>query len=291
MNCNLPQITYPRLRTLLLVGICEAITPKTDVEVESFSIDDRVFKQKFRKFQHFDQKSALKKVKNQTSLALYRSSIALQLGAESAQNRAEITSQVVHFFQSLPSNLAAVDIENILLRDLTISTDSTGLIEFEFGEWAIAHWLQTVLQGCLVEIDSNSGFLTSRTPSEHPQIFYCQYSYVRCSAILRLTNPSILIGQTVETWLIDKKLLLRQERSLVTQIIETLDEWEDKTPLKSAIALSEAFQLFYQSCQIVKYDTIDPQIAQCRLALVMITHWLLKQLLEQGLGVFAPETL
>jgi len=271
------------------VRICEAITPKTDVEIHTFSIDDRDSEQNLRNFQPFDQKSALKKVKNQTSLALYRSSIALQLGAKSSRTHEKIAAQVVHFFQSLPSNLASVDIENILLRDLTISTTNIGLIEFEFGDWAIASWLQTVLQTCLA--DSSSAFLASRVPSENSQVFFCQYCYARCSAVLRLTNPSILIGQSVETWLTNKKLLLRQERSLITQIIETLDEWEDRAPLKSAIALCEAFQQFYQTCQIVKYDNVDPQIAQCRLALVMITHWLLKQLLEQGLGVFAPETL
>ncbi|MGG6265289.1 DALR anticodon-binding domain-containing protein [Leptolyngbya sp. AN03gr2] len=291
MNCNLPKITYPRLRTLLLVTICEAITPKTDVEAGNFSIDDPDFEQKLSGLQPFSQKSVLKKVKNQTSLALYRSSIGLQLGAESMQIREKITSQVVHFFQSLQSNLASADIESILLRDLTISTTNIGLVEFEFGEWAIAHWLQAVLQACLAEPDFNSAFSANRVPSENPQVFFCQYCYARCSALLRLTSPSILIGQTVELWLTDKKLQLGQERSLIMQIIETLDEWEDETPLKSAIALSETFLHFYQTCQIVKHDTIDPQIAHCRLALVMITHWLLKQLLERGLGVFAPETL
>ncbi|GAP94640.1 cyanobacterial hypothetical protein [Leptolyngbya sp. NIES-2104] len=265
---------------MLLARICEAITRKTDVEVAILS--DLQPDSEF-----FHRNSIIKKVRNHTSIARYQSSIALQFGARSTQIQEKVATQM----RQLSSISLVMDLKTILLRDLTISTTNIGLLEFEFGDWAIANWLQTVWESCSIETDFNSAFSPALTLSENSHIFFCQYTYSRCSALLRLTNLPNDIGQTVETWLNDKKLLLRQERSLIEQIISTIDEWEDKPPLESAIALSQTFQNFYQSCQIVKYEAVDRQIAQCRLALVMITHRLLKQLLEQGLGVLAPETL
>lgn len=265
---------------MLLEKICAAITRKTDAKVA-------IFPDLKPNSELFHRNPIVKKVRNHTSIALYRSSIALQLGSESTQIQEKIATQIKQL-SSIPS---IADLKTLLLRDLTISTTSIGLLEFEFGDWAIANWLQTVWKSCTVENDFNSAFSLDSLLSENSHLFFCQYTYSRCSALLRLTNPSNDIGQTVEIWLNAKKLLLRQERSLIEQIIFTIDEWEEKPPLESAIALSQTFQSFYQSCQIVKYETIDRQIAQCRLALVMITHWLLKQLLEQGLGVVAPETL
>lgn len=295
MNCNLPKITYPTLRTLLLVKIYEAIYHKTDVGVANQPIENPSSRLDQPNFDRFRQSSVLKRVKNQTSVAAYRSSIALQLGAESPQFRQDVAYQVVQFFQSSPFNSSETNIEKILLRNLTVSTSEAAQLEFEFEDFATAVWLQTVLQDACSPRDFNSAFSLSRPLSENSQIFFCQYSYARCSALLRLVNPSDLISQTIsksaEIWLRESKLLLNQERSLAAQIVTTLDQWEDGTALKTAIALSQTFQTFYQTCQIVKYDRIDRQIAQCRLALVMITHWLLKQLLEQGLGVLAPETL
>lgn len=265
---------------MLLVEICQAITHKTDANVPIF-LDLEL------NSENFCRELVVKKVKNQTSIACYRSAIALQFGAESTL----IREKIAQFFQTSAVISSEMDLKAILLRNLTISTTNIGLLEFEFGDWAIANWLQTVWESCWVENDSKSAFSRDLTLSENPQIFSCQYTYSRCAALLRLTDPSKGVGQTVETWLRDKKLLLGQERFLLEQIITTIDEWEEKPPLESTIALSQRFQGFYQSCQVVKYEVVDFQVAQCRLALVMITHWLLKQLLEQGLGVLAPETL
>ncbi len=266
-----------------------------DVGVANCSIANPSFQPEPPNFDHFRQSPVLKRVKNQTSVAVYRSSIALQLGARSPQFRQQVAYQVVQFFQAPPFNSLEGDIEKALLSNLTVSAPETGQLEFEFGDLAIAVWLQTVLQNSSSPRDFNSAFSLNRALSENSQIFFCQYSYARCTALLRLINQPDFIGQTIdsgaELWLRNHKLLLSQERSLVAQIITTLDQWEDGAALETAIALSQTFQTFYQTCQIVKYDCIDRQIAQCRLALVMITHWLLKQLLEQGLGVLAPETL
>jgi len=274
----------------------EVISLEADVQEANRATSTSSFEPKPNDFSLFRQKPILKKVKNSTSVAYYRSAIALELGAKSTQTPQQIGDRIVQFFQASPSNSSEGDLEKILLRDLTVSSTEAGQLEFEFGDLAIAAWLQIVLQACVSSTqNSNSAFASSCQLSENPQIFACQYSYARCAALLRLTNPLDLINQSAEDsggiWLQDNRLLFTQERSLVAQIVTTLDEWEDSSALKSAIALNQAFQIFYQNCQIVKYATHDRQIAQCRLALVMITHWLLKQLLEKGLGVLAPETL
>ncbi|MBD1842000.1 hypothetical protein H6F89_00950 [Cyanobacteria bacterium FACHB-63] len=242
-------------------------------------------------FKRFQQLSVPKQVRNQTAIALYHSSIALQIGAGSTQITQQIAGQIIDFFRSSPFDSAKAEIEKRLLRNLTVRATEAGQLEFEFGAIAISAWLQVVLQHCSSQaLERQSNAASAQTLSKNPEIFFCQYSYARCAALLRLVDSQPLISQET-IWLRDGKLLLHQERSLTAQIVTTLDTWEEAAALKSAIALSQAFQAFYQNCQIVKYDTIDREIAQCRLALVMITHWLLKQLLEQGLGVLAPETL
>lgn len=268
--------------------ICQAISLKADVDRTIQAAIDTTLGEKALSSRLFRQRSILKKVRNQTSVALYRSSIALQIGAESTQIREKIATQIAQFFRSSAFDSSAPDNETIHLSDLTVSINNIGLLEFEFGEDAIAQWLQLVLNACSSEPNPNSAFPPSLMLSGNSLIFFCQYTHARCSTLLRLIEmPKDITGIYLE----DQKLLLRQERSLIEQIITTLDEWEDSTPLEAAVALSQTFQEFYQFCQIVKYDTVNPQIAQRRLALVMITHWLLKQLLEQGLGVLAPETL
>ncbi|HTL88571.1 MAG TPA: DALR anticodon-binding domain-containing protein [Leptolyngbya sp.] len=288
MNCNLPKITYPTLRTLLLVEICQAISQKKDVQVANGAIECASHTPNPSNLAAFRRKPLLKRVTNQTAIAAYRSAIAIQLAAESTQSHTEFVYQVVQFFQISVSNSLENEIEKALLRNLTVSSTETGQLEFEFEDGAIALWLQTVLQGC----HFSQHFLPDAKLSENSQIFYCQYHFARCSALLRLVDLPKVTGQTVEVaWLRDGKLLLKQERSLVAQIITTLDHWEERSALQLAIALAQAFEIFYRKCQIVKYNTVDPELAQCRLGLVMITHWLLKQLLEQGMGVLAPETL
>ena len=291
VNCNLPKISYSTLRTLLLLQIYQAIYQKREVQVANDSINYPNIEPDLPNYKVFQQSSILRKVTNQTSVATYRSTIALQLAAKSTQTRTEIAAQIVQFFQRFSLNSSEGNIEELLLRDFTVSNTESGQLEFAFGDSAIALWLQTVLDECTtVSENPNAAFLGAL--AEDPQIFFCQYSYARCAAICRLVNTSKFMRQRVEIeWLRDGKLLFRKERSLVSQIVTTLDDWETGEVLKNAIALSRAFQVFYRDCQIVKYETVDPQIAQGRLALVMITQWLLKRLLEKGLSVLAPETL
>jgi hypothetical protein len=292
VNCNLPRITYPTLRSLLLLRICEAICLKRDVQVANSSTTDPEFQIKQRNVKLLPASSILKHVKTTTSVVAYSSSIALQLRANPAQISAEITDQIVHFLQ----NSSDGKIEKLLLRDFTVATTETGRLMFKFSDRAIAIYMQGLLTYCILqpteapkEVSFNQKF------SGDSKTFLCQYSYARCATLIRLKSIPICIGKSVENdsaiWLKNCKLFLSQEAELLAQIITTVDEWQDKSPLALAIALSEAFQRFYRSCQIVKYDTVNPELAQCRLGLVMITHWLLKQLLENGLGISAPETL
>ncbi len=298
VNCNLPKITYPTLRSLLLLKIYEAISLRKDVQVANQSIENSDFQKNREIIKLLAPRPALKRVKSATSVVAYASTIALQLGARSSSTPAEIADKIIHFLRHSPSNLSDEETENQLLRDLTVTYLEPGRLVFEFGDRAIAKYLQEILSHCTDETNraSDRSFLRlKRESSGDSKIFLCQYSYARCTALIEMASRSNHIDKSVENdsakWLDESKFLLQKESELLSQIITTLDEWEETNPLTLAISLSEAFQTFYQNCQIVKYDTIHLQVAQCRLALVMITHWLLKQLLEQGLGVVAPETL
>lgn len=295
VNCNLPKITYPTFRSLLLLRIYQSIYLRRDVDVTNYLIVNPNFRAEQRNIRLLAPHSILKRVKTATSVATYSSAIALQLGLEAPQIREEIADYLVHFAQHSDSNSWQEDIERLLLRDLTVSATPSGQLVFEFGDRAIARYLQGILTYCLPQTDVAPSQRPSQKYSGNSKIFGCQYSYARCAALIRMQSIPNCIGENVENdcaiWLKNHKLFLTQETALLAQVLTTLDEWEQKPALDLAMALSEAFQQFYRDCQIVKYDTINLQLAQCRLALVMITHWLLKQLLEAGLGVLAPEML
>jgi arginyl-tRNA synthetase len=275
---------------LLLLKICEAISLRKDVEVANHSIESSDLQTKLQDTRLLAPHSILKRVKSETSVAAYSSAIALQLATESTQTPAEIADQILYFMNSSPSDSSGRETEKALLRDLTVSNTETGRLVFEFGDRAIATYLQKTLAQCLmqpIEIPHHPNCSPQRKSPQQSEIFLCQYSYARCTALIRINPLSNHIGKSVENdsaiWLKEGKLLLQKELNLLKQVITTLDEWEETSAPTLAIALSEAFQQFYRDCQIVKYNTVNLQLGQCRLALVMITHWLLKQLLEQGI--------
>ena len=86
------------------------------------------------------------------------------------------------------------------------------------------------------------------------------------------------------------------ERALIVQLLGLLDDFYCPCPIrqpidweKAALNLSQSFQAFYSCCRIwgeVKIQTIH--LAQARLGLIMATQQILRLLLQDRLGIYAP---
>ncbi len=150
-------------------------------------------------------------------------------------------------------------------------------------------------------------------------LFTVQYSHARCCSLMQLAHQEGLITlaptnspTSSALWLAvepnpipwlnwEQKLCLRHlaEQALIAKLIALLDDFycqcgsgQSTSWHKTALTLSQTFQTFYSYCRIwgeVKSQNI--QLAQARLGLVLITQSVLRILLQDHLGIVAPQEL
>ncbi|WP_366837609.1 DALR anticodon-binding domain-containing protein [Nostoc sp. LPT] len=113
------------------------------------------------------------------------------------------------------------------------------------------------------------------SPAFWDVIFPNPLPWLNCDGTLRLNHPD--------------------ERRLIGELIQVVDniecpdvsgsvKWE-----KVALNLSQAFEKFWSNCRIWgEVKITSPELAQARLGLLMATQSVLKFVLEENLGVFAP---
>ncbi|WP_416288898.1 DALR anticodon-binding domain-containing protein [Nostoc sp. UHCC 0251] len=146
-------------------------------------------------------------------------------------------------------------------------------------------------------------------------LFTFQYVHSRCCSLVLLayregliklrepvpnTSPAFwdVISPNPLPWLNgDGTLRLNHpdERRLIAELVEVLDtiegadvkssvKWE-----KLALSLSQAFENFWSNCRIWgEVKMTSPKLAQARLGLLMATQSVLRYVLEENLGIFAP---
>lgn len=159
-------------------------------------------------------------------------------------------------------------------------------------------------------------YLIPKEDSKFPNsLFAVQYVHARCCSLVLLahqegliklkepvpdTSPAFwsFISSNPIPWLnCDGKLRLNHpdERRLIAELVQVVDsikcpdissylKWQ-----KAALNLSRAFENFWCNCRIwgeVKITSLE--LAQARLGLLMATQSVLRFLLEEKLGVFAP---
>ncbi|HLO49710.1 MAG TPA: DALR anticodon-binding domain-containing protein [Kamptonema sp.] len=241
----------------------------------------------------------------------YISAIALKL-AKGQQSAMDIAAQIAGHCSENDENRSFLSRE-----DFTIKVVPPGMILFELTDVGVAFWLQSLTSN--PQPIGNTEFF-----QDSDRVFPIQYSHARCCSLLRLAHrermitldecdrdscPLLwqLITPKPIPWL-DSNHCLRlvhpAELNLISQLLTTLDalaslENSESQALlsinrsvnwiKLANALSEAFQTFYSQCRIwgeVKTDM--PKLAQARLGLVIATQSLLRLILQDLLGVFAP---
>ncbi|MEH2120353.1 DALR anticodon-binding domain-containing protein [Nostoc sp.] len=156
------------------------------------------------------------------------------------------------------------------------------------------------------------------TSAQYPMpnsLFAVQYAHARCCSLVLMahregliklrepvpnTSPAFwsVIFPNPLPWLnCDGTLRLNHpgERRLIAELVQVVDniecpdisgsvKWE-----KVALNLSQAFENFWSNCRIWgEVKITSPELAQARLGLLMATQSVLRYVLEENLGVFAP---
>ncbi|WP_323808649.1 DALR anticodon-binding domain-containing protein [Nostoc sphaeroides] len=156
---------------------------------------------------------------------------------------------------------------------------------------------------------------SASSPCPRLNLFTVQYAHARCCSLVLLahregliklrepvpnTSPAFwsVISPNPLPWLnCDGILRLNHpdERRLIGELIQVVDniecpdvkgsvKWE-----KVALSLSQAFEKFWSNCRIWgEVKITSPELAQARLGLLMATQSVLRFVLEENLGVFAP---
>jgi arginyl-tRNA synthetase len=230
---------------------------------------------------------------------LYISGVALWLAK--SQNR-----QAMEIAQAIASHLLA-DGGDVFYVQIV----PPGWIHLELTNQAIATWLQNIAEG-------NLGDSSMRQQQHTGLLFSVQHAHARCCSLALLghregliklgeplPNTSACLGNLIDPnpipWLnCEAKLRLQHsaESRLISELVQVVDDlashssgrvvnWE-----QTALSLSQTFESFWSQCRIwgeVKINS--PQLAQARLGLIVATQSVLRFVLAEKLGVFAPSEL
>ncbi|MEH2375434.1 DALR anticodon-binding domain-containing protein [Nostoc sp.] len=212
----------------------------------------------------------------------------------------------------------ASDVSGICRGIFSIQVVPPGWIHFELTHSTLATWLQSLVVGSL---GGDEGTIDAPCPMPHApcpmpnSLFAVQYAHARCCSLVLLahregliklrepvpnTSPAFwsVIAPNPIPWLnCDRTLRLNHpdERQLIAELVQVVDniecpdvsgsvKWE-----KVALNLSQAFEKFWSNCRIWgEVKITSPEVAQARLGLLMATQSVLRYVLEENLGVFAP---
>ncbi|WP_334869534.1 DALR anticodon-binding domain-containing protein [Nostoc sp.] len=219
----------------------------------------------------------------------------------------------------------ASDLSGICGDVFSIQIVPPGWIHFELTDSTLATWLQSLAVGSSVGEGEMAGREqgageqksreAERTIDAQNSLFTVQYAHARCCSLVLLahregliklrepvpnTSPTFwdVISPNPLPWLnCDGILRLNHldEGRLISELIQVIDniecpdvggsvKWE-----KVALNLSQAFEKFWSNCRIWgEVKITSPELAQARLGLLMATQSVLRYVLEENLGVFAP---
>ncbi|MHC5773893.1 DALR anticodon-binding domain-containing protein [Nostoc sp.] len=214
----------------------------------------------------------------------------------------------------------ASDISGICGGVFSIQIVPPGWIHFELTHSTLATWLQSLVVGSSgggggdEGDEGDEGTIDAPCPMPN-SLFAVQYAHARCCSLVLLAHREGLIklrepvpNSSPAFWSViapnpipwlnsDGTLRLNHsdERRLIAQLIQVIDniecpdvgssvKWE-----KVALNLSQAFEKFWSNCRIWgEVKITSPEVAQARLGLLMATQSVLRFVLEENLGVFAP---
>ena len=229
------------------------------------------------------------------SRVLYISGLALQLAKSDHDKTMDIANGIVSHLSAMGDGVFQVEVV------------PPGWIHLELTHAFLAAWLQNLVVKSVGEDgEREKAKITMLNPSS---LFMIQYAHARCCSLVRLAHhegliklkevhqPDLTSLVSVEKipWLNDEQKLRfthPAEGRLITELVEAVDNLECSGTVnweKVALDLSRAFEAFWCRCRIlgeVKITSLE--LAQARVGLIMATQSVLRCLLVDKLGVFAP---
>jgi hypothetical protein len=212
---------------------------------------------------------------------LYISGVALKLSKLLQCDVSVICSQIASYF--------------------SVNCGENYRVEIVFPGWIHIQVADAIACMCLQSIiDTGSEEKNSMglIPELSPKLFTAQYAHARCCSLLRLSVREGLKQPQQIPWLDENQMCLAHPacRNLIGKLIEVVDQLvcdnhkDLKYHEKSCLALSEAFESFWNQCPIwtERQEAKSQKLIQAKLGLVMATQFMLKYLLEEKLSIYAP---
>jgi arginyl-tRNA synthetase len=249
-----------------------------------------------------NKKIPLYKDRNNSKL-VYVSSLALGLSKSQNQKAMETASAIAFHLLAIAGGVFDVKIV------------SPGLIHLQVNDQTLAAWLQSLVFGS-IKVREKIG--RTRDKKKFPvsdSLFAAQHAHARCCSLILLAHREGLIkliepvpDTSLRFWNVNSsnpipwlnsdqtlRLTHPDEYQLIAELVQVIDNaecpdfkgyvnWE-----KVALDLSKAFENFWSSCRIWgEVKIFSQKLAQARLGLLMATQSVLRFLLEEKLGIFAP---
>ncbi len=220
----------------------------------------------------------------------------------------------------LPASKFSPPFDPLLGTSITVTT--TGIIQFEVGDRAIAAWLDHLIANTLplqwLPVTAPAPVATGAAqPSvlDSPALFAVQHAHARCCSLLRLAQREQLIqldhlDAPPDQWQLAGRVssftAMAQpfddhvaDRRLIGQLVGAIDQLSDwslprtpRTVMRVAEAVAQAFQVYHSVHPLGRSRTTVRQTAAVEaLGLVLATQRVLHILLQHGLSVGAATEL
>jgi arginyl-tRNA synthetase len=307
-----PVSKYTSIKQLLYSYLIKSIS------IDTYRIENKCIK---------NEKIPLHKGRNDNRV-IYTSSVSLRLSKSQNRKAMELARAIASDLSGICEDVFSIQIvpPGWINFELTHSALATWLQSLVVGSLGEEGEMGGREQGAGGEINSKFKIQNSKLKnfcllpplSQSPMpnsLFAVEYAHARCCSLVLLAHREGLIKLREPVpntspvfwdvifpnplpWLnCDGTLQLNHpdERRLIGELIQVVDniecpdvsdsvKWE-----KVALNLSQAFEKFWSNCRIWgEVKITSPELAQARLGLLMATQSVLKFVLEENLGVFAP---
>ncbi|MEH2008309.1 DALR anticodon-binding domain-containing protein [Nostoc sp.] len=307
MHHKLPVSNYTSIKQLIYSYLIELLS------INTFSSENKRIK---------GEKIPLHKGRDNSKL-FYISGVALRLSKSQNQKAMEFASAIASDISEICGGVFSIQIvpPGWIHFELTDSTLATWLQSVAVGSSGGDEGDEGRIDAPCPMPHTPCPMPNAPCPMPHAQcpmpnsLFAVQYAHARCCSLVLLahregliklrepvpnSSPAFwsLIAPNPIPWLnSDGTLRLNHpdERRLIAELVEVVDnikcpdisgsvKWE-----KVGLNLSQAFEKFWSSCRIWgEVKITSPEVAQARLGLLMATQSVLRYVLEENLGVFAP---